>query len=287
PAWRYAVPRGEGAMARSGSTRTDSRRWTGRTSRNHPTAPHSVKITPTTVTRALVTRPAHASVIPNAAISGHAVGAGGAIVARRAGCLRPASHHVDEVEDDDPHAVDEMPVPGEHLGALRLLSVDVPAQCEREDEADHGEPDRHVQRVQPDEGIEGGTEEVRGDGEPLGPDEPRPLARGEEEERQAEKEREQPPRLEACAVPFAQRTDGGDDGEGARPQQDRRQDRQVENLARGRAAGALPDVEQVRHDEDGEERALGEDEERHASPPRGGQRPGLGGGGGCRFRRHS
>src|SRR5262249_56351320 len=108
-----------------------------------------------------------------------------------------------------------------------------------------------------------------------GADEPRPLAGGEEEERQAEKEREQPPRLEACAVPRAQRADGDDDGEGTRPEQDRRQDRQVEDLAWSRAAGALPDVEQVRHDEDREERALGEDEERHASPPRGGQRPGL------------
>src|SRR5215831_19923395 len=180
------MPRDDGAMTGSGSTPTDSRRWTGRTSRNHPTAPHSVKITPTTVTSALVTRPAHASVIPNAAISGHAVGAGTSIVERRSGSIRLASDHVDGEEDDHPHAVDEMPVPGEYLGALRLLSVDVPAQCEREDEADHREPDRHVQRVQPDERVEGGTEEIRRDGEPHGADEPRPLAGGEKQERQAE-----------------------------------------------------------------------------------------------------
>src|SRR5215471_16690835 len=202
------MPRGDGAMTRSGSTRTDSRRWTGRTSRNHPTAPHSVKITPTTVTSTFVTRPAHASVIPNAAISGHAVGAGTSIVERRSGSIRLASDHVDGEEDDHPHAVDEMPVPGEHLGALRLLCVDVPAQRQQEDETDHREPDRHVQRVEPDERVEGGPEEVRGDGEPVGPDEARPLARGEEQERQAEQEGEQPPRLEARALSRAQRADG-------------------------------------------------------------------------------
>src|SRR5262249_8321719 len=121
------MPRGEGAITGSGSTRTDSRRCTGRTSRNHPTAAHRGKITPTTVTSAFVTRPAHASVIPNAAIIGHAVGAGTSMVERRSGAIRLASHHVDRQEDDDPHRVDEMPVPGEHLGALGLLGVDVPA----------------------------------------------------------------------------------------------------------------------------------------------------------------
>ena len=82
------MPRDEGAVTGSGSTRTGSRRWTGRTSRNQPTAPHSVAITPTTVTSAFVTRPAHASVIPNAAIIGHAVGAGTSIVERRSGAIR-------------------------------------------------------------------------------------------------------------------------------------------------------------------------------------------------------
>src|SRR5262245_3825401 len=148
-----------GPITGGGSTATASRRCAGRTSRNQPTAPHSIATTPTIETRTWVTSPAPTSTIPNAVIMGHAVGAG-TTIGPRSSAIALSPHHVHREEHDHPHAVHEVPVPGEQLGALDVPVVDVPPQRQDQDQADDGEPDRHVQRVQPDEGIERGAEEV-------------------------------------------------------------------------------------------------------------------------------
>src|SRR5262245_4579362 len=122
-----------GPITGAGSTGTVSRRCAGSTSRNQPTAPHSIAKTPTIETTTLVTSPAPTRTIPNAEIIGHAVGAGTTI--------RPCSsvmalspHHVHREEHDHPDAVHEVPVPGEHLRALGVPVVDVAPQRQDQDE---------------------------------------------------------------------------------------------------------------------------------------------------------
>src|SRR5437899_3226825 len=60
---------------------------------------------------------------------------------------------------------------------------------------------------------------------------------------------------------------GQGDGDAARQQAHRADDRQVEYLFRGRAGHALAEIEEVGDDEDGEERRLGDDESDHAGAP--------------------
>ena len=75
----------------------------------------------------------------SAAIIGDAVRRRHADRARRARSVAAdaviASHHVHDEEDDDPHRVDEVPVEGQHLGALGVLALHVPAQREDEHES--------------------------------------------------------------------------------------------------------------------------------------------------------
>ena len=58
---------------------------------------------------------------------------------------RSASHHVDDDEHDDPHRVDEVPVPREHLGALRVRRASrARAAPSTSTSAEQREPDGHV-----------------------------------------------------------------------------------------------------------------------------------------------
>ena len=66
---RAATARSAAPARRRGTASTCS---SGSTSRNQPTAPATMSTTPTTLTSALVTRPAKASVMPSAATIGHA-----------------------------------------------------------------------------------------------------------------------------------------------------------------------------------------------------------------------
>src|SRR5207249_7879425 len=114
--------RGTGTIVASG---TGSRCSTGRTSRNHPTAPATNPARPTALTTALVRSPMNAKPKPNAAIMGHAVGAG---ICTRS--IPSPADHVDGGEHDDPHAIHEVPVPGEELRSFRFRGCDVSPECE-------------------------------------------------------------------------------------------------------------------------------------------------------------
>src|SRR4029453_3354350 len=156
---------------------------TGSTSENQPAAPPMVGTTPTAVTMPLVTRPANPSVMPSAAIIGQAVGAGssmnssesrcggGSLIpfgsARRrrvaaavGGARRASSDHVHGGEDDHPHRVDEVPVPGEYLDALGMRRVHGTAQAENQHQREQHEADGHVAGVEADQRVVGGAEQV-------------------------------------------------------------------------------------------------------------------------------
>src|SRR5689334_4024703 len=177
---RFAGTRVGRCTGTTGTIATGSRCCTGKTSRNHPTAPATIIATPTALTTTLVTSPMNAKPRPNAAIMGHAVGAG---ICTRS--IASPADHVDGEEHDDPHAIHEVPVPGEELRPLRVAGGDVSAKCEGRDKSDQDKPDRDVRRMQPDERVVGRAEQIGPDRHPAS-DEPSPLSGGADEEAEAE-----------------------------------------------------------------------------------------------------
>ena len=146
----------------------------------------------------------------------------------------------------------------------------------------HDEADENVEGMEADERIKGGAEEVGADGEALVGDEVEPLIGGEGEEDGAEQCGEGDPEGGALCLCLAQGAGSAVDGPAAGEQADGGDDGKREDFARGRAAEALAEVEDVGDDEDDEEGALGEDEARDADgAARGTLAVGFGVGGGA------
>src|SRR5260370_2193959 len=114
----------------------DSCFWCGRTSRNQPAQPASVKIARRMLTEALVTNTAKTNVRPKARVIGHAVGAGSSIVPCIAlsvfsdgsgvseaifQYLSSSSNHVHDRENDNPYHVDEVPGERQDVDALSVF----------------------------------------------------------------------------------------------------------------------------------------------------------------------
>src|SRR5207247_10077328 len=85
-------------------------------------------------------------------------------------------------------------------------------------EPEHDEPDDHVRAMEPNQGIERRTKEVRGDREAVAVDEAVPLAGGSREEGGAQQDRHEPPGPRAPDVAAPERARAGGDAEPA-PQQ--------------------------------------------------------------------
>src|SRR5258707_13897423 len=268
--WRRSVL----TRTSSGTTVRTTSCARGRTSRNQPTPPAIASTTPRTLTEAAVSRPAKTSVTPAARTMGQAVGAGSSIsrAVRSDGgatcgvamAVSSAPDDVDDGEHDDPDDVDEVPVEGKHADAPGVLPADVSGDGEQRHDRHQSQADDHVQPVQADQRVVRGPEQVGGDGEAVLVDQPVPFLRGAEQERSAERDREQPEPDERAARAALERLAREVDGEAARQQADREQDRRLEHFARGRPAEALAHVVEVGHDEDGEDRGLRDDQAGHA-----------------------
>ena len=76
--------------------------------------------------------------------------------------------------------------------------------------------------------------------------------------------------------PRSRRLAGEMNRQAAREQADRVEDRHLEHVARSRSGQALPEIEEIGHDEDREDRRLGDDEDSHADHAAVGQRPQAG-----------
>src|SRR3954447_20197519 len=122
PALRCVIDRAEGLMIKETSlamTETSSVFSTGSTSRNQPLAPRSTRIIPTTLTTTCVTNPAHKSVSPKAVTIGQNVVAGISICfCGSTGIVSSTTDYVYDCENDYPHGIDEMPIPGDHFDVL-------------------------------------------------------------------------------------------------------------------------------------------------------------------------
>src|SRR6266545_2569155 len=128
------------------STSTNSSCGTGNTLRNQPTAPRNKTRKPMTLTAELVTRPAKINARPKAVTKGHGVGAGTSMMspdvfARSVSDRISSSTHangstpndIHDGKNDDPHCVDEVPIPGDHLDALLVQLRQITCQAENED----------------------------------------------------------------------------------------------------------------------------------------------------------
>jgi len=130
-----------------------------------------------------------------------------------------------------------------------------------------------VERVQADERIVGGAEEIGADGEAVVIDEALPFATSFEEEDSAEEEGDEPPETENVEICFADSSNGGVNGEAAGEQTNRGEDGEMEDFARRGAGKALADVKDVGNDEDSEDGGLCGDETSHADMALIGERP--------------
>src|SRR5690348_4790040 len=78
-----------------------------------------------------------------------------------------ATHNVDDGEDDDPNAIDKMPVQRKHIDASRLIPPDTASQTEHKHDAKHDQTCGDVKSVQTDQRVISRSKEVRGDPEPV------------------------------------------------------------------------------------------------------------------------
>src|SRR5712675_2395916 len=170
---RRVVSGGAGA----GSVITSSWASRGRTWRNQPTTPAMAATAPSALTAALVARPPNRSIAPNARTSGQGVDAGTSTTSGELSWSgrwdstdtrsSSATDDVDDQEDRDPHDVDEMPVQTQEVDARGMLSFDVAAGSQQRDGGEGHQADRHMERVQPDEGVVSRSEQVRTDRQPF------------------------------------------------------------------------------------------------------------------------
>ena len=72
---------------------------------------------------------------------------------------------VDHGKDDDPYAIDKMPVPREHLDVLGVRPRHVSAQAQDQDQHEQGQTHDHMTGMQADQRVEGGPEKISTDRE--------------------------------------------------------------------------------------------------------------------------
>src|SRR5580698_5195043 len=254
----------------------------GSTSRNQPTQPANIRIAPSTLTAALVTRPAMSSMNPKASVIGHAVGCGITIPLRSAFEARcsllianesSASGYIDHKKNDDPNHINEMPVERQHVHAFVVLLLHPAKQRKRENEREAEQADRDVKCVQTHERVVGGAKQVGLDREAFVINQVMPLAGGADEENRAKRDGERPKRRKYSAIHFFQRAKREVNREAAREQANRIENRQLENFARRGTGDALANVKNVHHDKNREDRRLRSDQAEHADFATRGQNP--------------
>src|SRR6267143_1843583 len=265
---RRVVSGGAGA----GSALTFSCASRGRTWRNQPTTPATAATAPSALTAALVASPANRSIAPNARTSGQGVDAGTSTTSgelswsgRRDSTdtrSSSATDDVDDQEDRDPQDVD----------ARGMLSFDVAAGSQQRDGGEGDQADRHMERVQPDEGVVSRSEQVRTDRKPFVANQVSPFERRAAEEDRPEDDGGDPESGERTDLAPSERGDGAMDRPTAREKADRQEHGKVQH-AGGRTADALAGVEEVRDDEDDEDRRLAREEREHSHSSAGRQDP--------------
>src|SRR5258705_12797798 len=114
---------------------------------------------PTMLTTTCVTTPAKIREMPRASMNGQAVGAGTRIEFVSLTFIALPSDHVDHCEHCYPHPVYKVPIPGQQLESPALplhASTKSKDECQQQE----GQTDNHVTRMQTNQRVKGGAEQI-------------------------------------------------------------------------------------------------------------------------------
>src|SRR5215471_17891778 len=125
--------------------------------------------------------------MPSATMNGQAVGAGTRIEFDWVSFIVLTSDHVDHGEDRHPNRIHEVPIPGKQLESP-ALSEHASAQSDSESKQQQRQSNRYVTRVQADQRVEGGAEQVCADRQMEIANQVAPLHRGVAQEFEAEQD---------------------------------------------------------------------------------------------------
>ena len=73
------------------------------------------------------------------------------------------TNDINHGKNDDPYAIDKMPVPREHLDVLGVRLRHVSAQAQDQDQSKQDQTDDHVTGMQADQRVEGRPEKISAD----------------------------------------------------------------------------------------------------------------------------
>src|SRR5262245_6180190 len=171
-----------------------------------------------------------------------------------------APDNVDHGEDDDPDAIDKMPIQRKHADASRLFRAETACQPEHENGEEHDQTCGDVKSVQTNQGVVSRSKEVRGDLQPVFVDQTVPFAARAVKKEGAQNDRERPQTQESASAILFKELSSEVDCETAGPQADREEDGDLQDLARRWSCEALPHVIEIGNDENREDGRLGDDE---------------------------
>jgi len=157
-----------------------------------------------------------------------------------------------------------MPIQRQNLGSFGVFLLHITKEREDRDRCESKQANRYVKRMQTDQRVVGGTEQIGLEGQAFVVDQVPPLRRRAPEEDRAQDDCEKPPEAESALAPVSQPPDGKVNRQAARQQTNRIENGDVQNIFGLRAGDALPDVENVGDHEDREDRAFGRDQAIHS-----------------------
>src|SRR5215510_4945268 len=164
-------------------------------------------------------------------------------------CFHSPPDNVDNGENNNPHSVDKVPVPGNHLQTLAMHDGHEPAQTEDEYQQQKTHPDDYVAGVQAYERVERRSEEVSANRQSVVIDQPAPFDGGHGEKQTSQHNCREPEELEQSnAIPI-ESTFREHDRHAAREQKDRREHRQFQHIAWHWTRQTLADIKEIGRDE--------------------------------------
>src|SRR5580704_14051385 len=104
--------------------------------------------------------------------------------------------NVDDGENNYPHDVDKVPIPGNHFYPLTVRPFDRSRQTEHENKSEQGQTYDDVARVQPYQRVKRCSEKIGAYCQVVVDDQPLPFQRGRHQENRGQQDRKPPPESE-------------------------------------------------------------------------------------------
>jgi hypothetical protein len=107
---------------------------------------------------------------------------------------------VNHGKNDDPYAIDKMPVPREHLDMLGVRPGHVSAQAQDENQHEQDQTHDHVTGVQTHQGVKGRAKKIGADREMISKDQLVPFQSRGTQKHHREEDCDQPPELKSSTI---------------------------------------------------------------------------------------